>query len=522
MATVIFCKSIISPLCLGAAFSFLLERLLLPKPALFWRRSRGALMIHLGLWIVLFAFELTLFQRPYFAAANVLALFLFVVMVSNAKYQALREPFLLQDFAYFINTVKHPRLFVPFFGVRRVLVATTTLLGALLAGMTLENSLIGKETIGSFWAGVAILCILGASLVWLGSRQGLALTLEPETDLKHLGLLTSLWCYGAEERKAFEVPAARVFSTAPVRTSAELPNLIAVESESFFDVRRLFAGIRPEVLRHFDLLKQSAVRHGLLEVPAWGANTVRTEFAFLSGLGSDAVGIHRFNPYRYAARQGVPTLATYLKNVGYRTVCVHPYPSGFYARDRVFPQLGFDEFIDIRFFNGARKSGAYVGDVALAQKVCGLLESHGKESTRPVFLFIITMENHGPVGLESLESADAARYYVQAPPAGCEDLGIYLRHLVNADRMIGILREHLESLSRNSCLCFFGDHLPILEKAYSIMGTPSGHTEYVVWQKEPTSAAAVSINMRIEDLGLWLVQQMGLHREPGLRGSVAI
>ena len=46
----------------------------------------------------------------------------------------------------------------------------------------------------------------------------------------------------------------------------------------------------------------------------------------------------------------MPTIASYLRDLGYRTICVHPYPSTFYGRDRVFPVLGFDEFVDLESF----------------------------------------------------------------------------------------------------------------------------------------------------------------------------
>ena len=162
--------------------------------------------------------------------------------------------------------------------------------------------------------------------------------------------------------------------------------------------------------------------------------------------------------------------------------------------------MGFDEFIDIRFFNGVKKSGAYVNDVALSNKVCQLLERYAKDSTRPVFLFIITMENHGPLWLERVEPSEEVRYYVRTPPCGCDDLTAFLRHLVNADQMIGILREYLESLTRNSYFCFFGDHVPIMERVYDLLGTPNGHTDYVVWNKKRSFDTSVYRDMRIENL----------------------
>jgi phosphoglycerol transferase MdoB-like AlkP superfamily enzyme len=299
------------------------------------------------------------------------------------------------------------------------------------------------------------------------------------------------------------------------RQQRQAAHLVVVQSESFFDPRRLYAGIRSEVLREFDALQAEAACCGQLEVAAWGANTVRTEFAFLSGLAGESLGVHRFNPYRRLARQGVATLASFLRDRGYRTICVHPYAASFYDRHKVFPSLGFDDFIDIRSFAGAARSGPYVGDLAVAEKVCSLLTS---ASEQPLFVFVISMENHGPLHLEQVRSDEAAGLYSVPPPAGCDELTIYLRHLRNADRMAGMLRAGLEALPGRSGLCWYGDHVPIMPDVYRALGAPGGQTDYFIWRKngpaEPESLGqqagqGLRHDLKVENLGSRFLQEMG-------------
>jgi phosphoglycerol transferase MdoB-like AlkP superfamily enzyme len=324
--------------------------------------------------------------------------------------------------------------------------------------------------------GVAIVFVGGLLLLLAGRWRMLPVSFNPERDVWALGLLSCLWRYAEEEGAPLAV--ASPFEFLPSEHSeTEMPHLVAVQSESFFDPRPLYPGIRPEVLEEFDRLKADAVAHGKLQVPAWGANTVRTEFAFLSGIGEDKLGVHRFNPYRaIAAGWEVPSLASYLKRLGYRTVCIHPYPASFYQRDRVYPRLGFDEFLDIRAFDDSMRFGPYIGDIAVADKVAALL----REATGPVFVFVITMENHGPLHLEHVNPGDVDALYTAAPPDGCEDLTIYLRHLRNADQMIGQLRQTLEHCERPASLCWFGDHVPIMPTVYAQFGAPSGEVEYAL------------------------------------------
>lgn len=102
------------PLCVGLLLSAAMELLLTPKSRMIWQRPLASNLLHLGTWLIVFAAELVLFRRPWFAMGNVLAIQLLIVLVNNAKYHAMREPFLVHDFEYFTDAICHPRLYLPF------------------------------------------------------------------------------------------------------------------------------------------------------------------------------------------------------------------------------------------------------------------------------------------------------------------------------------------------------------------------------------------------------------------------
>lgn len=500
-------KAVAGPAFTGLALSFLIEHWVQPRPLPCWRRPLAASAIHAALWLLLFCFELAVFHRPWFAMAIVSAFQLFIVLVNNAKFHSLREPFIYQDFEYFLDALKHPRLYLPFLGTVRTVIAVAGFGLAFYSGLRLEPALSAQTPLTEFFLMGATVAGFAGTLLWWGAGQNLPVTFAPQTDLRQLGLLTSLWRYAQEERQRPALPAVpRAQSLAPAE-GVDLPHLVVVQSESFFDARRLFGGIRPQVLQAFDAMKASAACQGQVEVAAWGANTVRTEFAFLSGLSPAALGVHRFNPYRKLARQGVPTIARDLQRLGYRTVCVHPYFSSFYGRDAVFPQLGFDEFVDIESFKDVENTGPYIGDIALARKVCTLLQ---ESSHQPVFVFVISMENHGPLHLEKPHSQDQAQLYSSPPPSGCDDLTIYLRHLGNADRMAAMLRVQLQAMPTPSWLCWYGDHVPIMPKVYSALPAPDGKTDYLIWRNGHPAGQGERVDLKIEDMGSLLLRKMGL------------
>jgi hypothetical protein len=501
----------------GVALSFAIEAACDPRPASPWGRPWPANLIHIGIWLLVFVGESILFRRPWFASANVDALFLALVLINNAKVHSLREPFVYQDFDYITDALRHPRLYIPFLGMARLLIAVAAIVAVIVAGLLLEARMTASLSRQEFALGLVSLA-LGAILLLLVARRKLPRTQhDPIADLVRLGLVAFWWRYAADEREPPPLrPAHPRYAQknhtdcdgSPGRRdlTAAQPDLIAVQSESFFDARRLFHGVDRAVLRHFDALGAIAEAHGTLEVAAWGANTVRTEFAFLSGLDPASLGVHRFNPYRRLAQSGVPTMASYLRRLGYRTVCVHPYPQSFYRRDAAYPALGFDEFIDIRAFADTGRVGAFVGDRAVAEKIRSLVATPDR---RPLFVFAITMENLGPLHLEALEPGDIERFYAQRPPENCEDLTVYLRHLANADHMIDDLRRGLEALPGPAGLCFFGDHVPIMSKVYAALGSPDGRTDYLIWKKGG-DAHVPAAPMTVANLGLCFLRHLGL------------
>ncbi|HEY5718731.1 MAG TPA: LTA synthase family protein [Motiliproteus sp.] len=474
---------------LGLLLSLQLERALQPRPQPFRQRSARTQATHLALWTLLFTLLLAGLQRPLFALTLSLALQLFLIVVNNVKYATLREPFLVQDFEYFWDMLKHPRLYIPFFGLWRTLLFSLLGVSVIGTGLWLEPPVTQQGWDTLTLMGLVGSYALGAALLLAGvNRHPPLCRFSPNQDFHRLGPLACFWEYGRALFGQQPLPqGATCFSqpTPPQQTPPQRPHLVLVQSESFADPRRLTPAIKPDLLRHFDQLRATALLQGRLQVPAWGANTVRTECTVLTGLTSAELGIHAFNPYRSLAKQGIPNLASYLRQQGYRTCCIHPYPASFYLRDQVFPKLGFDHFIDIEAFKPEQKQGQYIGDLAVADKVCELLQSRDE---RPLFIFVITMENHGPLHLEREDPALTQRWCSSPLPEACSDLAVYVGHIANADRMLAQLQQQLQQDSRPGVLGWYGDHLPIMPQVYATLGEPDGRTDYLIWRSDSSIA----------------------------------
>lgn len=437
-------------------------------------------------------FYLSLFVatfRPGFATAFTIIVFLGIVIVNNAKFRELREPLVYSDFALLRQTIAHPGLYVTYIGPFKV--AAVILSGAALifGSLFYEPPVIRRDSPEEWFATAAYFMLLVGSIYAItrgplrnefrAILRKFGASTDVREDVDKLSLVITLIFYFflageqeiavAKSRENEEEDKAR-----PVGAGPALPHVVAVQSESFFDARRVLRKAPHGFMRNFSKTSSEARYAGRLRVPAWGANTLRTEFAFLSGIPDEALGVDRFNPYLRYCDKPVWTIAAYLRSIGYRTVCIHPFHKSFFRRDKVYPHLGFDEFIDIGAFDAADRVGPYVSDDAVARKIESLLES----GDGPVFVFAITMENHGPWKKPRIDVPEAL---AAAMPRASRPFSQYLAHLANADRMIGRIRKHLMASERPSVFCFYGDHLPSMPKMFSAIGHDDPRTDYFVW-----------------------------------------
>jgi hypothetical protein len=464
---------------IGLLLSAVIEQCMTPKPPL--ARPWSAWALHSGLWLFFYGLLVLALGRVWFAIVAETAFILVLILVNNAKFKALREPFVFHDYEYFTDAIKHPRLYIPFLGWGKFILAVIGFTLAIIVLMLGEAVPVDRFVITGQLGGIVAIIISSGCLLLAGNRYCPQVAFQPSQDIIAIGLGASLWRYG---QAAFKKPTQHSpFDVErPKNRLNQLPHLVAMQSESFFDPRSLHSAIRTEVLSAFDATKQDSILSGKLHVPAWGANTVRTEFAFLSGIEGATLGVHQFNPYRaLAAGWHISSVASYLKKLGYRTVCIHPYPASFYQRNIVYPKLGFDEFIDISAFSEEDQFGPYTADEAVGKKIIDIV----KQSENPVFIFAITMENHGPLHLETVEAADISRAYHSQPPEGFDDMTIYLRHLKNADQMISYIKQELLLCDRLAGLCWYGDHVPIMPMVYEQCGYPSGEVDFLCWTNRP-------------------------------------
>ncbi|MGH8460786.1 MAG: LTA synthase family protein [Stenotrophobium sp.] len=461
--------------------------------------------------LMLFCLVATLGARPVFAGFITFAIGSAYAYADRSKKIVLAEPIVFTDVFQAFDIFRHPGLALPFPHKGRIAAGVA-------AGLTLLVILFRAEAPAWSWSlwppltVVALIMITGWTLSGPLNRiagrylRRFPFSEDPCCDAVTMGPFATLLAYGILARaersgrqdKACAAPV--IASRAKIQTSAKTP-VVVIQCESFFDARRLHPDLAHLRLPTLDQCRTTSSQWGHLSVPSWGANTVRTEFAVLTGLEQQALGLDRFNPYNRFANRPISSLAWQLREQGYRTICLHPFDRSFYGRDRVLPNLGFETFIGEEAFVGAPRVNGYISDIECARVACEILS----EEKNPVFLFVITMENHGPWPQAVAASNSLLPASLDVPLSERDALEHYLQSIGSADLMLKKITNYLEP---GGLLAFYGDHLPSFPASFKHLGLQDTRSDYLIWRggQAGLNNKPPAIDIHAHDLGAAILQ----------------
>lgn len=235
---------------------------------------------------------------------------------------------------------------------------------------------------------------------------------------------------------------------------ADLPNVIVIMSEAYADFRDLFGELATNqpVTPFFDSIEENAIR-GRVAVSIFGGNTANTEFEFLTG-HSMAFLPDGVIPYQLYMKEEVYSLPWLMSSLGYDTFATHPYLSSGWSRTTAYPRMGFDGYSFDEDYPQENIIREYVSDQEMFEYVLQKLENKGEA---PLFLFGVTMQNHGGYDYEGDMFEQTIRIEDDEPHPAAEQ---YLSLLNQSDKAMEYLITELEDYPEDTILVFFGDHFP--------------------------------------------------------------
>lgn len=256
-----------------------------------------------------------------------------------------------------------------------------------------------------------------------------------------------------------------------VKTAGQRPHIIAIMNESFADFRKLGElQLDQEILTNWDSLQENVIK-GFVSVPVFGGWTANSEFEFLTGF-SNAFFPSGTIPYQNYVKSGTPNLGSQLKEYGYTSIFMHPMDSTGWNRKSVYQAFDFDHMYyldDMRDAPCLRNVISDKGDYAELLK-----QFEAQKENSPVFLFNVTIQNHGGYAWGGLENP----VHVLTPQGNYSQAEEYFTLIRESDKALRELLDYFDQEQEPVVVCMFGDHYPkVEEELYDALENSSQETQ---------------------------------------------
>ena len=460
--------------------------------------SPSSYLMRLTIFVGLFFIDFALTWRGVHAFVFTQAVVLLANRVSVGKVSILKEPLVFSDCILYFDVFRFPELFqLTRAKAGMIIVGFLSFALAALLALNLETPYWGHDNLQLRLIPLAIVtAIIAAPFIKLTQplmKSWVAkfiTTPDIQEDCRKHGLLTVFvgylihWC-AADHTALVQSKHALLKAAEKTAAKSTYDQIIVIQSESFFDLRRL--GASNVLLQNFDRLKEEALQFGLFKNAFSGGYTQRTEFAVLTGLSVKEIGFDLYYPYFRAANFKSLSLPGNLAESGYHTSFIHPFTERFFGRHKAMPALGFQTLTTNENLPDLATFGPHTSDLALGEYLIAKSKEALANGSQKGFYFVTTMENHAP--------------WYQGRLSDFPELGAvetYCKHLENADAMLGQVADYLDAQEGRFLLLFYGDHAPLLPDFAKPF--PSEETDYLLLELGTQKAETKSVQ---KDIAAW-------------------
>ena len=237
---------------------------------------------------------------------------------------------------------------------------------------------------------------------------------------------------------------------------SQQPNIITIVSESLsdptvFNQLTFSEDPLPNLRQYLDTYSS-----GHFLSPFKGNRTANVEFEYLVGF-TNSLLLEGTIPFQQAlsSKPEIPSFISFMDQLDYTSVAIHPNNAAFYKRSQVYPALGFDEFLSIDKMKHLDyiDSQKYVSDQSVFDELYAELEA----ADRPIFAYGLTMANHIAIfdkkfGENTIEVLDANGEHNT-------EMETYAEGLKQTDLALKEFITKIENYDEPTLVIFFGDHL---------------------------------------------------------------
>jgi phosphoglycerol transferase MdoB-like AlkP superfamily enzyme len=250
----------------------------------------------------------------------------------------------------------------------------------------------------------------------------------------------------------------------PSNGATSAKDIVVIMSEAWWDPTDLPGlSFTDPLLKNLDITSR-----GKMFSPVFGGYTANTEFEFLTRISNERFPVGSI-PYVQYVDRPFDTLVTDFVTAGYRAIAMHPFDRKFWNRENVYPRLGFEKFISGEAFTYRDETPPYISDRSMAKQIIATIQ----EDSRPHFVFVVSVQNHGPYLDGATRYAGESRVEVVDPDhrldsAAKDTLSSYASGVRDAVSSFNDVVAYMKKSGRPSIVVMFGDHLPFLGDDFSV------------------------------------------------------
>lgn len=239
------------------------------------------------------------------------------------------------------------------------------------------------------------------------------------------------------------------------------PNIIAIMNESFSDLSVLGEfETNQDYIPFINSLDENTIK-GYALSSVHGGGTSNSEFEFLTG-NTMAFLPKETIAYQNYINSKASSLVSVVEAQGYTPIAIHPYLKTSWNRVSVYDNFGFNDFLTIDNFESQEYLRSYISDSCNYKKLIELYEN--KSPDEKLFLFNVTMQNHGPYNKEIQDnySVYLTGEYENKFPQTNE----YLSLIYKSDKAFEELVTYFNNVDEPTIIIMFGDHQPNLGDSF--------------------------------------------------------
>ncbi len=465
---------------------------------------KNPIIFFLNMFIVLFTLSLScLFTRKQFMLYAISVIWLGLGIVNGIITCFRLTPLSAMDF-YLVGSF--PRLVPGYFNILFLILI-------LILGLTLIGGVVWlwrkAAKVKLSWMFSIMTIIVSAALVYLFSLTATNMKVLPNhfdnlhDAYKQYGFVycfsNSILNRGIEEPGDYSkekmeellhniTDASKQQASGVTSKNKEIPNIIMVQLESFFDTSLLKNyAFSENPVPNYTKLKEDFTS-GYLKVPVYGAGTVNTEFEVITGMSTEFFGTGEY-PYRTILASNTSESICYnLTKLGYHNYVIHNNAASFYKRNEVFKMLGFDNFVSMEYMNHIELNPiGWARDQVLTQEIMKALNAKDSKD----FIYTISVQDHGIYPDISMEENHNIKVSIKpnlknmkkekTEESYLNQLAYYVNQVKDTDKFIGDLTNALKTYKEPTVVVFYGDHLPPLSFDNEDLINDRYETEYVMW-----------------------------------------